>query len=87
MRKFAAIYLSEDVIELIDNGENGFEVLGHLITHMEERIDNLKDDKEDFTREEVYKPLNMDTGYYWSINTRHGMEYWYLLDRTVKDNA
>ena len=85
MTRFAAVYESKDIIELIFCGDNGFEVLGHLMTDMEDRIDMLKDEGTEFTRENIFTPLNCDTGYCWSIKTKYGLETWYILDKTIKE--
>lgn len=87
MKRFAAVYLSDDIIELIFCGDNGFEVIGHLITHMEDRITDIKNDGFEFTREEVFHLLNMETGYCWSIKTKKGRETWYILDKEINKDA
>lgn len=85
MKQFAVVYESEDIIELIYAGTNGFEAIGHLICHMEDRIQDIKNDGESFERVNVYDPLVMDTGYCWSIKTKRELETWYILDKTIEE--
>lgn len=85
MKQFAVVYESEDIIELVYVSKNGYEAIGHLICHMEDRIQDIKNDGEEFERVNVFDSLEMDTGYCWSIKTKYGLETWYILDKTVEE--
>ena len=85
MKQFAAVYESKDIIELIYAGTDGFKAIGRLICHMEDRIQDIKNDGETFERVNVFDPLNMETGYCWSIKTNRESETWYILDKTIEE--